>query len=154
MSDDTRWGFEDADDWEYENSRRRPGPTEETPEAIIGQDGAGAVTVTVDPTAAPLSVKLAANWRSLADLRVLHANVLEAVNAATMQALVKQIEQPTAVVPDGPAAVEARNDTIDVEQTAIKQKIDDLGANWKMPNTKDMADASVADGDASDWKLD
>jgi len=106
MSDDTRWGFEDADDWEYENSRRRPGPTEETPEAIIGQDGAGAVTVTVDPTAAPLSVQLAANWRSLADLRVLHANVLEAVNAATMQALVKQIEQPTAVVPDAPAVVD------------------------------------------------
>jgi len=52
------------------------------------------------------------------------------------------------------AAVEARNDTIDVEQTVIKQKIDDLGADWKMPNTKDMADASVADGDSSDWTLD
>jgi hypothetical protein len=42
--------------------------------------------------------------------------------------------------------------TIETEQAAIKQKIRDLGSSWAMPNTGDMSDASVTDGDGSDWR--
>lgn len=51
-------------------------------------------------------------------------------------------------------ALESHMNTIEAEQMTIKQKIHDLRTSWTMPNTKDMADASVADGDGSDWKLD
>jgi hypothetical protein len=42
---------------------------------------------------------------------------------------------------------------IGVEQAAIRQKVRDLGSTWAMPNTADMADASDADGEGSDWRL-
>jgi uncharacterized membrane protein YccF (DUF307 family) len=44
--------------------------------------------------------------------------------------------------------------TVKTEQTNLQQKIDDLGKTWAVPNTGDMADASVADGDSSDWRPD
>ncbi len=49
-------------------------------------------------------------------------------------------------------ALESHVNTIQTEQTAIRQKIHDLGSTWAMPNTADMADASVNDGDGSDWR--
>jgi uncharacterized protein YukE len=51
-------------------------------------------------------------------------------------------------------ALESHVNTIEVEQTAIRQKLRDLGSTWAMPNTADMADASVTDGDRSDWRPD
>jgi hypothetical protein len=51
-------------------------------------------------------------------------------------------------------ALESHVNTIEVEQSAIRQKLRDLGSTWAMPNTADMADASVVDGDRSDWRPD
>ncbi|RKT54119.1 hypothetical protein [Saccharothrix australiensis] len=51
-------------------------------------------------------------------------------------------------------ALESHTNTIEVEQQNIAQKIRDIGTEWTMPNTADMSDASVADGDGSDWRVD
>jgi uncharacterized protein YukE len=48
--------------------------------------------------------------------------------------------------------LESHVNTIETEQAALRQKIRDLGSEWAMPNTADMADASVSDGDGSDWR--
>ncbi|WP_394613002.1 hypothetical protein JNUCC0626_23905 [Lentzea sp. JNUCC 0626] len=50
-------------------------------------------------------------------------------------------------------ALEAHTNTIETEQNSIVQKIHDIGREWTMPNTGDMGDASVTDGDGSDWKI-
>jgi hypothetical protein len=50
-------------------------------------------------------------------------------------------------------ALEAHINTIETEQLNIAQKIHDIGTEWAMPNVRDMSDASVTDGDGSDWKL-
>ncbi|MGW5648703.1 hypothetical protein ACWEV3_26750 [Saccharopolyspora sp. NPDC003752] len=42
--------------------------------------------------------------------------------------------------------------TIETEQTAIKQKITDLGDKWSRSD-QDLSDGSVSDGDGSDWKV-
>lgn len=49
-------------------------------------------------------------------------------------------------------AVVSYMNTIDTEQSAIRQKIRDLGSSWTMPNLGDLSDASVRDGDGSDWR--
>lgn len=51
-------------------------------------------------------------------------------------------------------ALESHTNTIETEQNAIKQKITDIGREWNMPNVGEMSDASVKDGDGSDWKVD
>jgi len=51
-------------------------------------------------------------------------------------------------------ALESHTNTIETEQNAIMQKIHDIGREWTMPNVGDMSDASVTDGDGSDWKVD
>lgn len=99
MSDNRRWGFDEADDWEYESTRRTDAPAAEAVHALIGRDADGAVTVTVTPTAEVLAVKLAAGWRRSVDPRGLHFAVRSAANTATMQALARQVEQPQPVVP-------------------------------------------------------
>lgn len=43
-------------------------------------------------------------------------------------------------------------DTINTEQTAIKQKIQDLGDKWTRSNV-DLGDATTSDGDASNWQV-
>lgn len=50
-------------------------------------------------------------------------------------------------------ALESHVNTVEVEQAAIREKLRDLGSTWTMPNTADLADASVMDGDGSDWRL-
>ncbi len=49
-------------------------------------------------------------------------------------------------------ALESHTNTIETEQTAIRQKVRDLGSTWAVPNTRALSDASVTDGDASDWR--
>jgi len=49
-------------------------------------------------------------------------------------------------------AMNAHVATIKTEQTTLQQKIHDLGKTWAAPNTGDLADASVVDGDPSDWR--
>lgn len=48
--------------------------------------------------------------------------------------------------------MQAQVNTIETEQTAIMQKVHDLGSDWAMPDTAAMRDASGTDGDGSDWR--
>ena len=43
--------------------------------------------------------------------------------------------------------------TIELQQAAIAQKVTDLGTHWANSDVGAMSDASVADGDASDWRV-
>ncbi|GAA0634216.1 hypothetical protein GCM10010174_64640 [Kutzneria viridogrisea] len=90
MSDDRRWGFEDAEDWEYDSGRAAE-PSAEQP--LTGADPAGVVTVTVSPTAEVRSVRLTPGWRGTVDPRSLHSAVLAAANTASIRALAAQAEQ-------------------------------------------------------------
>ncbi|WP_447006535.1 hypothetical protein ACRAKI_08690 [Saccharothrix isguenensis] len=49
-------------------------------------------------------------------------------------------------------AMKSQVNTIEAEQTAIMQKIHDLGSDWAMPDTGTMRDAGDKDGDGSDWR--
>ncbi|PRY46465.1 hypothetical protein [Umezawaea tangerina] len=49
-------------------------------------------------------------------------------------------------------AMRAHVNTVKSEQTQLQQRIHDLGRTWAEPLTADMADASVGDGDGSDWR--
>lgn len=49
-------------------------------------------------------------------------------------------------------AMQAQVNTIETEQTAIVQKVHDLGSDWAMPDTSTMRDASATDGDGADWR--
>jgi DNA-binding protein YbaB len=89
---DHRWGFEDAEEWEYEAASTKS-PAEEPVDTVVGEDADRVVTVTVTRSADVVSVKLAANWQRLVDPRGLHFSVLAAVNNATMQALAAQVEE-------------------------------------------------------------
>lgn len=86
----TRWGFEQDDEWDDANHDES---TTETDETLTGQDLDEIVTVGVNDVAEVVSVRLAGDWKSSVDPRGLHANVLAAMNAATMQALSKQLNE-------------------------------------------------------------
>jgi uncharacterized membrane protein YccF (DUF307 family) len=49
-------------------------------------------------------------------------------------------------------AMNAHVAVVKTEQTTLQQKIHDLGGTWPAPNLGDLADASVVDGDLSDWR--
>jgi uncharacterized protein YoxC len=54
------------------------------------------------------------------------------------------------------AAIMALNshlNTIESEQATIAQKARDLGTTWANTNIDDLSDASVTDGDGSDWRV-
>jgi DNA-binding protein YbaB len=92
---DQRWGFEDADDWEYEqlSSKQSPGHVEEPAETLVGQDPDGLVTVVVSREGEVVEVRLSPGWRRSVDPRGLHSNVLSAANTATMRALAYNVER-------------------------------------------------------------
>jgi uncharacterized membrane protein YccF (DUF307 family) len=71
---------------------------------------------------------------------------------AAIAALLTAAGVATALVGAAVVALNSHVNTIEVEQAAIQQKVRDLGSTWAMPNTADMADASVTDGDGSDWR--
>lgn len=93
--DNQRWGFEEAEDWEYQElggqtaSKANPEPAE----TLVGRDPDGAVEVVVSPAAEVLAVRLSPKWRSSVDPRGLHSCVVTAANMATMQALAHGVEQ-------------------------------------------------------------
>lgn len=88
-----RWGFEEADD-EVEPGSSGPGASiEDNDESLTGHDPAGVVTIAVTDAADVISVRLANDWKDTVDPRTLHSHVLDAMNAATMQALAKRAEQ-------------------------------------------------------------
>ncbi|HEY2765877.1 MAG TPA: YbaB/EbfC family nucleoid-associated protein [Pseudonocardiaceae bacterium] len=91
--DDRRWGFEEADDREFEETRPSRNPTSGDGDTVSGRDADGVVTVTVTPSAEVVSVRLTAGWRNSVEPRMLPALVIAAANAATMQALVAQVDQ-------------------------------------------------------------
>lgn len=95
--DNRRWGFEDADDEEYEAGRKAtPPPASSSPgddtDACVGADASGAVSVIVEFDGRVRSVRLAEQWRERIDQRALDAAVLSAANNATMQALAHELE--------------------------------------------------------------
>ena len=97
---DRRWGFEDLDDGEYEEiSGRRPARQPAEPgqtvseQTVSGQDPARVVTVQVTPTGEVAWVRLATGWKQAVDPRVLGSSVLAAANAATVAAMVTQLER-------------------------------------------------------------
>lgn len=107
--DNRRWGFEEAEDWEYEAGRRTPPPAAPEPVAdgCTGTDASGAVTVVVEPGGRVREVRLAERWRDALDQRALDSAVLTAANNATMQALARGVEEQgdlTAVTPPAPSA--------------------------------------------------
>ncbi|WP_309115772.1 hypothetical protein [Saccharothrix sp.] len=71
---------------------------------------------------------------------------------AAIAALATAVATSLAVVGATVLALESHFNTIETEQAAIRQKVHDLGSTWSAPNTADMADASVTDGDGSDWR--
>lgn len=100
--DDDRWGFEEAEDWEYEQPAQTEEPVPDN-ERLVGQDPDQIVSVTVSPSAEVLSVALDSNWTRVVDPRGLHSSVLAAANAATMAALSYQVEEVQRNPPTVPA---------------------------------------------------
>ncbi|HEX2297183.1 MAG TPA: hypothetical protein VHH34_01470 [Pseudonocardiaceae bacterium] len=49
-------------------------------------------------------------------------------------------------------ALDSHIDTIHNQQTTIQQKVRDVGTEWAKTNIAAMSDASVTDGDGSDWR--
>ncbi|SES11565.1 hypothetical protein [Lentzea albida] len=108
VEDNRRWGFEEAEDWEYEAGRRATPPPAQPPpddaDACIGVDASGAVSVLVEFDGRVRAVRLAARWRDSIDQRALDGAVLDAANDATMRALSRSVETQgdLAVVPPAP----------------------------------------------------
>lgn len=49
-------------------------------------------------------------------------------------------------------AIDSHMDVIRDQQTAVQQGLRDVGTKWEQSNIGAMSDASVTDGDASDWR--
>lgn len=104
-----KWGFEEGDEWEDQNAEEPPA---EIDDSLTGRDPAGIVTVAVTDAGEYVSVKLTRDWKNSVDPRALNTSVLAAMNAATMRALAKQIEQidMTGRTPEGTAGTPATSD--------------------------------------------
>src|SRR5690348_13215666 len=115
VSDVYRFGFEDGDE---EDRRPRSAPTEpETPrDALLGRDVDGVVTVAVNDMAEFQSITIATQWRQSVDPRVLGSAVTQAANAASMAALVQQVERPTGPAPRREAPPVRSDERITPEQ--------------------------------------
>ncbi|MFD4643235.1 hypothetical protein ACFWN2_38420 [Lentzea sp. NPDC058436] len=114
VEDNRRWGFEEAEDWEYEAGRRAAPPPapprQDDADACVGVDASGAVSVLVEFDGRVRAVRLADRWRDSIDQRALDGAVLDAANNATMRALSRSVESQgdlTAAEPaPGSAAVD------------------------------------------------
>lgn len=89
MSD--RWGFEEDDEWDVVDESAEP--VSDGDDFLRGTDPDGIVTVAVTENAEVRSVMLTPDWKSAVDPRGLHSHVVAAMNAATMQALARQVER-------------------------------------------------------------
>jgi hypothetical protein len=95
VEDNRRWGFEEAEDGEYEAGRRatpRPGAGQDDADGCVGTDASGAVSVIAELDGRVRAVRLTARWRDSLDQRALDAAVLGAANNATMLALSRGVE--------------------------------------------------------------
>jgi len=68
-------------------------------------------------------------------------------------ALATAVEVSIGVIAAAVIAVTGHVNAIEAEQAAITQKIIDLGTRWSTSDIGTMSDASVADGDASNWRV-
>lgn len=91
MPDNEEWAFEAETDLWDDGESPPPGPDEPEPDSPAGRDRYAVVTVTVSPEGEIRQVRLAEDWKSKVDPRGLHSNILTAANAATIDALVRQI---------------------------------------------------------------
>ena len=79
------WGFEEAEEVDE--------PAEPAAEPLNGADAGGVVTVTVDDTAAVVSVRLGDGWQDATVRRGLGARVVDAMTAATARVMAKQAQR-------------------------------------------------------------
>ncbi|MFJ6676412.1 hypothetical protein ACIQMJ_35370 [Actinosynnema sp. NPDC091369] len=98
MGETFTFGFEEGDEEDH-RPRRKQEAAPVVADVLRGSDSGGVVTVTVDDSADVLSVALAAQWKQAVDPRALGSAVTSAMNAATMQALAKQVERPVTGAP-------------------------------------------------------
>ncbi|WP_394613005.1 hypothetical protein JNUCC0626_23915 [Lentzea sp. JNUCC 0626] len=116
VEDNRRWGFEEADDGDYEAGRRATPPSAapepDDVDACVGSDASGAVSVVVELDGRVRAVRLAARWRDSIDQRALDAAVPDAANNATMRALSRSAEAQGDL-----AAVEPRPADPSVDET-------------------------------------
>jgi DNA-binding protein YbaB len=123
VEDERRWGFEEAEDWEYA-AERRVDPTrvaeQDVADSSTGVDDSGAVTVVVGPDGQVRAVTLAADWRRALDPRALGASVLSAANNATMQALARSIEADQPAAPQPTVNATAPTDSLITREDAIR----------------------------------
>lgn len=90
---DRRWGFDEADDDEFDDLNSAPVEPHVAPEELLtGADTDGIVEVSATDAGEFVSVGLAEEWRSSIEPRTLNEHVLAAANNATMRALGKQAE--------------------------------------------------------------
>ncbi len=132
--DDRRWGFEEAEDWEYEETGRRSDNASDSEDTLVGQDADQVVQVVVSPEADVVAVRLSPRWRQTVDPRALHMNVLSAANNATLNALARNLEEvdpSAAAVPSNDAGSgESALSTQDVERllNAVDAELDEFTA--------------------------
>lgn len=130
--DERRWGFEEAEDSEYERSggESAPAPTE----TLIGEDADTVVQVVVSPDADVVAVRLSPRWRQLAEPQALHNKVVAAANAATMSALARSVEladlPAAAALPEGTSTDESALTARDVRRLldAVDAELRDFSA--------------------------
>ncbi|MFD2422147.1 hypothetical protein [Amycolatopsis pigmentata] len=131
--DGDRWGFEEAEDWEYEqlNTKSAPKPAEEPTEAFVGQDSGRVVAVLVSPDGEVMQVKLSPVWRQSVEPWDLPGRVRSAANAATMRALASSVERFDSTAPVTPVepqagAEESSLTSLDVQRLldAVSEELD------------------------------
>lgn len=104
MPDDEEWVFEAETDLWDDGESPSPSEAEPEPDGPAGRDEDSVVTVTVSPEGEVRQVKLAEDWKNKVDPRGLDASVLTAANAATVDALVRQIRVTPESPPSPPAS--------------------------------------------------
>jgi hypothetical protein len=133
--DDRRWGFEDAEDWEYERPGGQPASAGGSEETLVGQDADQVVEVVVSPTAEVIAVRLSPRWRGSVDPRVLDASVLSAANAATMRALAHSVEHTDLSAP-APAPPHIGGDESPLTNQDVQRLLDSVSAELDQFTTR------------------
>ncbi|WP_447006537.1 hypothetical protein ACRAKI_08700 [Saccharothrix isguenensis] len=113
-----RFGFEEGDEEDL-RPRREQEAALDVADVLRGWDADRVVAVTVDDSADVLSVTLAAQWKQSVDPRSLGSAVTTAMNAATMQALVKQVERPAVEEPPTPTVSQRAGSRITLDEATL-----------------------------------
>jgi len=129
--DDRRWGFDEADDWEYEQLGGSRTPEPDAPAApaedgdtVTGRDDDRVVEVVVSFDAEVRAVRLAPRWRHTIEPWTLRGKVVAAANAATMQALAYQVEHPAPAAEPEPAGPSDNSPLTNQDVTRLLDAVD------------------------------